>query len=144
MSTLNAPPPPLPDQSASTVTTTSDAPRGDQKTMDVLAAGNELATRLIDERTRLAREQLELLAAAAVAKKAEEIRCEEVRKAEEARREEERVTTAKLSVETMALNLNAGMTLLKYAVGTAFIAGVAAYFLTTDDKASKNEKESEQ
>ena len=133
MSTLNAPPPPLPDQNASTVTTTSDAPRGDQKTMDVLAAGNELATRLIDERTRLAREQLELLAAAAVAKKAEEIRCEE-----------ERAATAKLSVETMALNLNAGMTLLKYAVGTAFIAGVAAYFLTTDDKASKNEKESEQ
>ena len=46
------------------------------------------------------------------------------------------------SVETMALNLNAGMTLLKYAVGTAIVAGVAAYLLTTDDKASKNEKES--
>ena len=63
-------------------------------------------------------------------------------KAEEIRCEEERAATAKLSVETMALNLNAGMTLLKYAVGTAIVAGVAAYLLTTDDKASKNEKES--
>ena len=138
MSTLNAPPPPLPDQNASTVTTTSDAPRGDQKTMDVLAAGNELATRLIDERTRLAREQLEMLAADAVAKKAEEVRREEERRAEEVRREEERAAIARLSVETHAINHNAAIKFLKYGLVASIVAGGAACLLTKDDGTSKN------
>ena len=142
MSTLNAPPPPLPDQNANTVTTTSDAPRGDQKTMEVLASGNELATRLFEERTRLELLAREQLAADAAAKKAEEIRREQERRAEEVRREEERAAIARLSVETHAINHNAAIKLLKYGLVASIVAGGAACLLTKDDGASKNKKKS--
>ena len=144
MSTLNAPPPPLPDQNASTVTTTSDAPRGDQKMQDVQAVvrdtANDLAMRLIDERNRLARDQLELLAAADVAKKAEEARREEQRRADEARLEEERLLITRLTVDTNATNLSAGTTFAKVAVTVAGVGGLLAYWATSGSNSSKKRK----
>ena len=136
MSTLNAPPPPqtsdpVGTQPADLLITPSLLaglglpPRGDQKTAaviaNVVASSNELAERLIDERTR--RELAEI---------AQRQKADADQKADAARVEKEKWEVSQLTVATATANNDALMTFLKWLVPAAGITVLAVVALTPD------------
>jgi len=134
MSTLNAPMPPqtsdpVGTQPADLITTPSllagVTPRGDQKAeavfANVAASSNELAERLIDERTRRELAEIE-----------QRQKADAEQKADAARVEKEKWEVSQLTVATATANNDALMTFLKWLVPAAGIAVLAAVALTPD------------
>ena len=125
MSTLNAPPPPLPDQLADpVVTATADAPRGDQKTVDahstVQAHGEELARRLAGDRAKLEADEL-----------AKSQRAAAEQKVAAAQLEKETWEVSRLAVATASANNSAFLTFLGWTAAVAAAVAGLAYALTS-------------
>lgn len=144
MSTLNAPMPPqtsdlVGTQPADLLITPSLLaglglpPRGDQKTASVIAnvvaSSNELAERLIDERTR--RELAEI---------AQRQKADAEQKANAARVEKEKWEVSQLTVATATANTDALLTFLKWFVPAAAVTVLVAVALTPDTPATTSRR----